>query len=145
VRAVAVTVRRALLAGLLTLAACRGKDQPPARRPPRDGGFAITGRGAGANPGVLAGPPIDAAVDAALGMLAVPECMAVITMIDRCLATIDPAQADSVRTARQGILEAWTGVAIEINVANRGMVALACTQATDAMRQAFASMGCKDL
>ncbi|MCC6999494.1 MAG: hypothetical protein IT370_33115 [Deltaproteobacteria bacterium] len=133
--------------GLLValLGGCKKDEQgraPEAKRLQRgrDAGFAVTGHGAGARAGVLAGPPIDAAVDAALGMLAIPECGAFLRMIDHCMPQMEPTVADSFRQARVQILQAWSSVAVTPEMISA--VVPACKQASDSMRESMKTLGC---
>jgi len=135
--------RLLVLLAALALAACQGKDRPPARRPPADGGFAVTGRGAGARPGVLAGAPIDAAVDAATGLLAVPECGGMLRVIDHCLPHLEPALRDSMVKMREQLVQAWKSLP-ELPPASLEQVRQVCKQSQDSMRRSFLQMGCKD-
>ncbi len=108
----------------------------------RDAGFAVTGHGAGARAGLLAGPPVvrDAAVDAALGMLAIPECGAFLRMIDHCMPQMEPTVADSFRQAREQIIKAWTSV--EVTPEMISAVVPACKQASESMRASMKTLGC---
>ena len=135
--------------GLLVvlLGGCKKDEQgraPEAKRIQRgrDAGFAVTGHGAGARAGLLAGPPVvrDAAVDAALGMLAIPECGAFLRMIDHCMPQMQPAVADSFRQAREQIIQAWTTIPVTPEMITA--VVPACKQASDSMRESMKTLGC---
>ncbi len=139
-------MRIAWLAVLVALlGGCKKQEQgrqpePKQAHGRRDAGFAVTGHGAGARAGVLAGPPVDAAVDAALGMLAIPECGQFLRMIDHCIPQMEPTVADSFRQAREQILKAWTSVPVTPEMVSA--VVPACKQAVDSMRDSMKTLGC---
>jgi hypothetical protein len=117
---------------------------PPPGRPPIDGGFAVTGHGAGARPSILAGPPIDAAVDAAAmlgGLLAVPECAAFVRMMEHCLPQLQPPVVDSFRQSIKAMREQSFAMG-ELPVETVKLLSDSCKQSGDSLRQSLAILGC---
>jgi len=116
---------RLFLLAALTLAACQKRDQPPPPRA-RDGGFAVTGRGAGARP--LHGFQIDAA----LGALAIPDCLAIVQIYQDCVPKLPEAARDSFVQARKMMIESYGQV--ELTPESEPVMRDACRQMREAIR-----------